>query len=109
MGLARHLIGGFSPPNFLPACNVAMTHNFNGANGGIASIGGAAGGNASSVLFREVAGNVGAWLMNGSSIAKSAVLATCRPLGRSSGSVTSTATAMPTFSGATLAAMSASG
>jgi hypothetical protein len=66
--------GGLSPPSFLPACNNAMTHNFNGGNGGIASIGGASGGNASSVLWRDSGGNVGVWLMNGTSIAQTSVL-----------------------------------
>ena len=63
-----------SPPSQLPACNFAMTHNFNGGNGGIASIGGANGGNASSVLFRDGSGNIGVWLMNGSSISQATVL-----------------------------------
>lgn len=66
--------GGLLPPSLLPACNDAMTHNLNGGNGGIASVGGATGGNASSVLWRDTSGNVGAWLMNGSSIAQSKVL-----------------------------------
>jgi hypothetical protein len=66
--------GGLSPPSLLPACNAAMTHNFNGAAGGIASIGGAGGGNASSVLWRDTSGNVGLWLMNGTSIAQSSTI-----------------------------------
>ena len=63
-----------SPPNQLPACNDALTHNLNGGNGGITSVGGAAGGNASSVLWRDNLGNVGAWLMNGSSVAQTSVI-----------------------------------
>ena len=66
--------GGLTAQSLLPACNVAMTHNLSGGNSGLPSVSGAAGGNASSVLFRDNSGNVGAWLMNGSSIAKTAVL-----------------------------------
>ena len=65
--------GGLTPQNLLPACNAAMTHNLSGGNSGIPSVSGAAGGNASSILFRDNAGNLGAWLMNGASIAKTAV------------------------------------
>jgi hypothetical protein len=71
--------GGLSPPSFLPACNDAMTHNLNGGNGGIASVGGASGGNASSVLWRDNLGNVGAWLMNGATIANNFVYGNVSP------------------------------
>jgi hypothetical protein len=62
--------GGLVAASLLPACNSALTHNFNGANGGVAGTGG----NASSVLWRDGAGNVGLWLMNGTSIAQTKVL-----------------------------------
>jgi hypothetical protein len=63
-----------SPPSQLPACNDALTHNLNGGNGGIPSIGGVKGGNASSVLWRDAGGNLGAWLMNGSTVSSATVI-----------------------------------
>ena len=65
--------GGLTAQSLLPACNLAMTHNLNGGNSGIPSVSGATGGNASSVLWRDNSGNVGAWLMNGSSIAQTKI------------------------------------
>ena len=70
-----------TPPALLPACNGALTHNFNGATGQLQT--GAAiqvplvagfDGN-SDILWRDTSGNVGLWLMNGASIQSTAVVA----------------------------------
>jgi Alpha/beta hydrolase domain/FG-GAP-like repeat len=69
------------PPAIIPACNAALTHNFNGATGQLQT--GAAiqvplvagfDGN-SDILWRDTSGNVGLWLMNGTSIQQTAVVA----------------------------------
>jgi hypothetical protein len=63
----------------------------------------------SDVLWADTGNNIGIWLMNGTSISQSKVLGPCRAPGQSSASATSTTMASPTCSGATPAAMSASG
>jgi hypothetical protein len=69
------------PPTVLPACNGALTHNYNGATGQLQT--GAAiqvplvagfDGN-SDILWRDTSGNVGLWLMSGTSIQQAAVVA----------------------------------
>jgi hypothetical protein len=71
--------GGLTPPTPIPACNGALTHNFNGATGqlqtGAVQVPLVAGydGN-SDVLWRDASGNVGMWLMNGSSVLQTAVI-----------------------------------
>jgi hypothetical protein len=67
------------PPAILPACNGALTHNFNGATGqlqtGAVQVPLVAGFDGSSdVLWRDTSGNVGLWLMNGTSISQTAVI-----------------------------------
>jgi hypothetical protein len=69
------------PPAILPACNAALTHNYNGATGQLQT--GAAlqvpliagfDGN-SDILWRDTSGNVALWLMNGTVVQQSSVLA----------------------------------
>jgi hypothetical protein len=68
------------PPSIIPACNAALTHNFNGATGqlqtGAVQVPLVAGfdGN-SDVLWRDTSGNVGMWMMNGTTISQSVVVA----------------------------------
>ncbi len=68
------------PPAIIPACNGALTHNFNGATGqlqtGAVQVPLVAGfdGN-SDILWRDTSGNVGLWLMNGASIPQTATIA----------------------------------
>jgi len=69
------------PPTVLPACNAALTHNFNGATGQLQTgtaiqvplIAGFDGN--SDILWRDTSGNVGLWLMNGTTIQQTAVVA----------------------------------
>jgi hypothetical protein len=68
------------PPATIPACNAALTHNFNGATGqlqtGAVQVPLIAGFDGSSdILWRDTSGNVGMWLMNGTSIQQAAVVA----------------------------------
>ena len=67
---------------------VAGTGDFNGDGKG-------------DILWRDTSGNVAIWLMNGTSIRRRRFSAWWPPAGPSSAPATSTATARPTFSGAT--------
>ena len=68
------------PPSIIPACNGALTHNFNGATGqlqtGAVQVPLVAGfdGN-SDILWRDTSGNVGMWMINGTSISQAALVA----------------------------------
>ena len=72
------------------------THDFNGDG-------------KSDILWRDTSGDVAVWLMNGSIVSQSGVSGAVQAASRSSASMTSTATARPTFCGATAAAMSRCG
>ena len=81
-----------------PRPHAGASHDFNGDG-------------KSDIVWRDTNGNVAIWVMSGTSPLESVELV-CRefpPNGRSSGLATSTAMAMPTFSGATAAAISRCG
>ena len=65
------------PPSLIPACNGALTHNFNGATGqlgsGVPLVAGFDGN--SDVLWRDNSGNVAAWLMNGAAAPQGSLIA----------------------------------
>jgi hypothetical protein len=59
------LAANVNPPALLPACNDSLTHAFDASSGGLGS----------SVLWRDANGEIGMWLVNGTTITKASVLA----------------------------------
>lgn len=58
------LAADVNPPAVLPACNDSLTHAFDASSAG----------QGSSVLWRDAGGEIGLWLMNGTSVAKASVI-----------------------------------
>ena len=86
-------IDNFTVPDVAP---MVVSHDFNGDG-------------KSDILWRDTAGDVGMWMMHGSTISRAWFSTRYRRSGRSSASATATVTVLPTSSGATPQAMSGCG